>query len=141
MCSRIVIAIFVFLSLKMKFTYNKAEKLKSNKLINALFVNGKSISVYHLRLVFLETTFSEPVKLKTGVSVPKRNFKKAVDRIRIKRLMREAYRLNKSELFNNITTQYAFMILYIGNDKPTLTELETRMKLLFEKFNKVVVKD
>ena len=134
MCSRIVIAIFVFLSLKMKFTYNKAEKLKSNKLIDTLFVHGKSISVYPLRLVFLEATFSESVKLKTGVSVPKRNFKKAVDRIRIKRLMREAYRLNKSEVFNNITTQYAFMILYIGKEKTTYPKLEAAMKQLFKKF-------
>ena len=118
----------------MKFTYNKAEKLKSNKLIDALFVHGKSISVYPLRLVFLESTFSEPVKLKTGVSVSKRNFKKAVDRIKIKRLMREAYRLNKLELFNNITTQYAFMILYIGKEKTTYPKLESAMKQLFDKF-------
>ena len=134
MCSRIVIAIFVFLYLKMKFTYNKAEKLKSNKLIDELFSTGKSISAYPLRLVFLETTFSESVKIKTGVSVPKRNFKKAVDRIRIKRVMREAYRLNKSELFNNITTQYAFMILYIGKEKTTYPKLESAMKQLFKKF-------
>ncbi|MDB9960491.1 ribonuclease P protein component [Oceanihabitans sp.] len=118
----------------MKFTYNKKEKLKSNKLIDALFENGKSISVYPLRLVFLETTFPESIKIKTGVSVPKRNFKKAVDRIRIKRVMREAYRLNKSELFNNITTQYAFMILYIGKDKTTYPKLEPAMKQLFKKF-------
>jgi len=118
----------------MKFTYNKKEKLKSNKLIDALFENGKSISVYPLRLVFLETTFPESIKIKTGVSVPKRNFKKAVDRIRIKRVMREAYRLNKSELFNNITTKYAFMILYIGKDKTTYTKLDTAMKQLFKKF-------
>ena len=118
----------------MKFTYNKAEKLKSNKLIDALFVHGKSISVYPLRLVFLESTFSEPVKLKTGVSVSKRNFKKAVDRIKIKRLMREAYRLNKLELFNNITTQYAFIILYIGNEKKTYHKIETAINQIFYKF-------
>jgi len=120
--------------MKMKFTYNKKEKLKSNKLIDALFENGKSISVYPLRLVFLETTFPDSVKIKTGVSVPKRNFKKAVDRIRIKRVMREAYRRNKSELFNNITTQYAFMILYIGKDKTTYAKLEPAMIELFKKF-------
>lgn len=124
----------MFLSTKMKFTYNKKEKLKSNKLIDALFENGKSISVYPLRLVFLETTFPESVKIKTGISVPKRNFKNAVDRIKIKRVMREAYRLNKSELFNNITTQYAFMILYIGTEKATYSKLEPAMIQLFKKF-------
>ena len=118
----------------MKLTFNKSEKLKSEKLITELFSSGKSISAYPLRLVYLETTFSDPVKIKTGVSVPKRNFRKAVDRIRIKRLMREAYRLNKSVLFNNITTQYAFMILYIGKEKTAYGKLEPAMKQLFEKF-------
>jgi len=120
----------------MKFTFNKSEKLKSEKLINELFSAGKSVSAYPLRLVFLETTFSDAVKVKAGVSVSKRNFKKAVDRIRIKRLMREAYRFNKPVLFNNITTQYAFMILYIGKEKPTFVEVEAATKKLFEKFLK-----
>ncbi|WP_372754083.1 ribonuclease P protein component [Mariniflexile sp.] len=120
----------------MKFTFNKKEKLKSKKLIDQLFTEGKSISAFPLRLVYLPTTFSEAVQTKTGVSVSKRFFKTAVDRNRIKRLMRESYRLNKSVYFNNLTTSYAFMILYIGKDKPTLTQVETRMKLLFEKFSK-----
>ena len=118
----------------MKLTYNKSEKLKSEKLITKLFSEGKSVSAYPLRLVYLETTFSETVSLKTGVSVPKRNFKRAVDRIRIKRVMREAYRLNKHLVFNNITTPFAFMILYIGKEKPSYNEVETATKKLFDKF-------
>ncbi|WP_194766392.1 ribonuclease P protein component [Tamlana sp. I1] len=118
----------------MRFTYNKKEKLKSKKLIEQLFAEGKSVSAYPLRLVFLPTTFEDAVPAKTGVSVSKRNFKKAVDRNRIKRLMRESYRLNKAIYFNNLTQQYAFMILYIGKDKPKFIEVVTRMKLLFDKF-------
>lgn len=122
----------------MKFTYNKKEKLKSKKLIDQLFLEGQSVSAFPLRLVFLQTTFDDPVIAKTGVSVSKRNFKTAVDRNRIKRLLREAYRLNKGTYFNNITTQYAFMILYIGKDKPTFTEVETKMNRLFEVFLKKI---
>jgi len=86
----------------------------------------------------MPSVFEDKVIAKTGVSVSKRNFKTAVDRNRIKRLLRESYRLNKATYFNNITTQYAFMILYIGTNKPTFTEVETQMNLLFEKFlNKV----
>lgn len=118
----------------MKASFSKKEKLKSKKLIEQLFAEGKSVSAYPLRLIFMETTFVEDVKLKIGVSVSKRNFKKAVDRNRIKRLLRESYRLQKHLYFNNITTQYAFMILYIGNDKPIYKHLETKMKLLFEQF-------
>ncbi len=119
----------------MPATYSKKEKLKSKKLIEALFENGQSVSAFPLRLMYLPSTFKDGVVAKTGVSVSKRHFKKAVDRNRVKRLMREAYRLGKASYFNNMSASYAFMILYIGKDKPTLTHVETRMKLLFEKFS------
>ena len=122
----------------MKASYSNMEKLKSKKLIEQLFSEGKSVSVFPLRLMFIETSFDEDVKRKVGVSVSKKNFKKAVDRNKIKRLLREVYRLSKGSYFNNITTQYAFMILYIGSDKPNFQGLEIKMKLLFEQFlNKV----
>ncbi len=117
---------------------SKKGKLKSKKLIEQLFLEGQSVSAYPLRLVYLQASFNDNTIVKTGVSVSKRNFKKAVDRNRIKRLLRESYRLHKTSYFNNITTQYAFMILYIGKDKSTLTQIETRMKLLFKKFNEAV---
>ncbi|MEP3837446.1 MAG: ribonuclease P protein component [Algibacter sp.] len=118
----------------MNYTYGKKEKLKSKKLIDQLFTEGKSVSAYPLRLVYLGTAFNGNLIAKTGVSVSKRNFKTAVDRNRIKRLLREVYRLNKSNYFNNLTTQHAFMILYIGKDKPSLDLVENKMKILFEKF-------
>jgi ribonuclease P protein component len=118
----------------LEFTFNKKEKLKSKKLIDLLFSEGKSVSAFPLRLVYLPTTFEDDIFAKTGVSVSKRNFKTAVDRNRIKRLLREVYRLNKAHYFNTITTQYAFMILYIGKDKPSFNQAETQMNLLFKKF-------
>ena len=133
---------FLLLFLKpMDFTFPKKEKLKSKKVIDALFDKGKSVSVYPLRLVFIATSFNDDILVKTGVSVSKRHFKRAVDRNRIKRLLREAFRLNKPAYFNNITTQYALMILYIGNTKPTFSEVETKMKLLLEKFNASVTQE
>ncbi|MEN3323777.1 ribonuclease P protein component [Mariniflexile soesokkakense] len=122
----------------MKFTFNKKEKLKSKKLIEQLFASGQSVSAFPLRLVYLPTTFDDAILAKTGVSVSKRQFKTAVARNRIKRLIREVYRLNKANYFNNITTQYAFMILYIGKEKPTLAQVEARMSHLFDKFLKKV---
>ena len=119
----------------MSFTYPKKEKLKSKKLIDTLFTEGQWVSVYPLRLAYISTTFEDNIIAKTGVSVSKRNFKKAPDRNRIKRLLRESYRLNKADYFNNLTSQHAFMVLYIGKEKPTFLEVESKMKLLFEKFS------
>lgn len=120
---------------------SKKEKLKGKKIIEKLFVEGTSVSVFPLRLVYLQVSFDDGSKIKTGVSVSKRNFKKAVTRNRIKRLLREVLRQNKSEYFNNITTQYAFMILYIGKDIPTFNQIETKMNLVFKKFNDVLLKE
>lgn len=122
----------------MSITYSKKEKLKSKKLIDQMFAEGQSVSAFPLRMVYKSAAFEDQIIAKTGVSVSKRNFKTAVDRNRIKRLLRESYRLNKANYFNNLTTQYALMILYIGKDKPTFTEVDTKMNQLFEKFlNKV----
>jgi ribonuclease P protein component len=118
----------------LKFTFNKKEKLKSQKLIESLFNEGQSVMAYPLRLVYINAHFDDGILIKTGMSVSKRQFKKAVDRNRIKRLLREVYRLNKHQYFNNISTPYAFMILYIGKEKPTFPEIETKMNQLFEKF-------
>lgn len=119
----------------MRATYSKKEKLKSKKLIEQLFAEGQSVSSFPLRMVYIATILDDS-QVKVGVSVSKRHFKKAVDRNRIKRLMRESYRLNKHIIFNNITTQYAFMILYIGNEKPKYIDVENATIKLFKKFIK-----
>ena len=118
----------------MNFGYPKKEKLKSKTHIEQLFSEGKSVSVFPLRLIYLKKEFEDGSKLKTGVSVSKKLHKKAVDRIRIKRLIREAYRLNKLEYFNKNSTSYALMILYISKDKTSFELLYTKIKLLFQKF-------
>ena len=76
----------------MQQTYNKEERLKKKKLISQLFNEGKSITIFPVKLVYLETEHEGHYKVQAGVSVAKRNFKKAVDRNKIKRLLREAYR-------------------------------------------------
>jgi ribonuclease P protein component len=118
----------------MSFKYSKKDKLKSKKLIEQLFNEGKAVTVYPLRLVYLKTNLEDDSTLKTGVSVSKRLHKTAVARNRIKRLLREVYRLNKPLYFNNSSTSYAFMILYLSKDGTTFDILDNTMKLLFKKF-------
>lgn len=120
----------------MTFSFPKNEKLKSRKVIELLFTEGKSISKFPLRLVFIQTSFHDETQVKAGFSVPKRKFKKAVDRNRIKRYIREAYRLNKGGFFNNLSTSYAFMFLYIGKEEPSFDELNKTMGQLLTKFLK-----
>ena len=62
----------------MNFTYPKSEKLKSKTTIDLLFSKGKSVSKYPLRLVYKASSLNESEKIKMGVSVSKKNFKKAV---------------------------------------------------------------
>ncbi len=118
----------------MQFKYGKKDKLKSKKLIEQLFSEGNAVTVYPLRLIYLKTNHEDGSVLKTGVSVSKRLHKTAVARNRIKRLLREAYRLNKPLYFNNSSTSYTFMILYLSKDGTTFEELSNKMKSLFEKF-------
>ncbi len=125
----------------MGYTFQKKEKLKSQIHIEKLFLKGKSISVFPLRMLYLQTAFEDGSKIKTGVSVSKRKFKKAVDRNRIKRHIREAYRLNKPEYFNNITTPYALMILYIGKDTTDFDSVNSKLKILFSTFLEKISKD
>ncbi|WP_299098199.1 ribonuclease P protein component [uncultured Winogradskyella sp.] len=118
----------------MNFKYSKKDKLKSKKLIEQLFTEGKAVTAYPLKLIYLKTEFDDGSALKTGVSVSKRLHKTAVSRNQIKRLLREAYRLNKPLYFNNSSTSFAFMILYLSKDGTTFDKLNGSMKLLFKKF-------
>ena len=96
-----------------QFTYGKDEKLKSRKVIESLFSNGHSFTVYPLKVLYKIETDKEGI-LQAGVAVSTRQFKKAVDRNRIKRLMRESYRIQKNDLKETVALQkvnlYVFFI-------------------------------
>ena len=118
------------------FSFSKNEKLKSKKQIELLFKEGNSVSVYPLKLIFLalEDT-KDNQQTKTGVTVPKRSFKSAVQRNRIKRVLRECYRLNKHIIFNNIEGDFTLLFLYLGKETPSYTLLEKKMRELMQKFS------
>ncbi len=118
----------------MNFTYPKEEKLKSKITIGKLFSEGKSVSKYPLRLVYCPTELGEHQKIKMGVSVSKKNFKKAVDRNYFKRVLRETYRLNKHLLIDNLDQPYSFMFFYQTKERLSYEEINTKTIQLFEKF-------
>ena len=129
-----LIKIIVFFYPKMNFTYPKNEKLKSKITIGLLFSEGKSVSKYPLRLVYYSGALGDDQKIKMGVSVSKKYFKKAVDRNYFKRVLRETYRLNKHLLVDNLDKPYAFMLFYQSKDRLSYEEINTKTIQLFEKF-------
>ncbi|OCB69565.1 ribonuclease P protein component [Flavobacterium piscis] len=118
----------------MNFTYPKKERLKSKTTIGLLFSEGKSVSKYPLRLVYRQAEVDAAEKIKMGVSVSKKYFKRAVDRNYFKRVLRETYRLNKHLLLDNVQEPYSLMFFYQTKDKLSYEEINTKTIQLFEKF-------
>ena len=123
----------------MALTYPKTEKLKSKHYIDLLFSEGKWVSSYPLRLIYVPITAEKSV---FGVSVSKRNFKHAVDRNEIKRTLREAYRTNQ-HLLKTIAGEdtYAFMLLFTSKEKLPFAQLEQKTLRVFEKFGDVLAEN
>jgi ribonuclease P protein component len=114
----------------LKNSFNKQEKLKSRKQINQLFHQGNSLFVHPVKVSWLMVPAQEKPVL-AGVSVSKRHFKKAVDRNRIKRLLRECYRLNKHELVELAAKRgiyFSVFFIYVDKTLPTFYNLEETMK-------------
>ena len=118
----------------MKHTLGKEERLKSRKLIERLYKEGNSVKAFPLRMMFLQTEHTSNFPCQVGVSVPKRNFKLAVDRNRLKRLMRETYRLQKEIVYNNLGVPHVFMISYLGKEEWTYEDLYKKMEKLLTNF-------
>ncbi|RRO20259.1 ribonuclease P protein component [Flavobacteriaceae bacterium 14752] len=112
----------------MNYKFPKSEKLRLKRHIEPLFKSGKTKKVSPLIVKYLK--FKESGTNLCGVSVPKRKFKKAVDRNRIKRQMREAYRLNKHLIVKD-ETHFHMMFVYSTSEKSAYQEIEKALiKLL-----------
>jgi ribonuclease P protein component len=113
-----------------RYTLGKTEKLKSRKLIEQVFKQGKSFSAFPFRVVYHFTTDEKHATgVQAGFSVSSKFFKNATDRNRIKRLLREGYRLQKNDLLEAVqknNKRLAVFFIYTGNELP-------EYELIFEK--------
>jgi len=125
----------------MSYTLGKSEKLKSKKLIEQLFAEGKHVKAFPLRLIYLPIHHGSEFPIKAGFSVPKRNVKLAVNRNRIKRLIREVYRKNKQAFANNLNEQYIFMFIYMAKEEINYVDLELSLKKVISKFDTKIKED
>ena len=105
-----------------RYTFTKQERITSRKLLEQLFMGGhRSMSAFPLRVVFMtmERAEGEP-PVQVLVSVSKRHFKRAVKRNRVKRQIREAYRLNKYILWDALQdrpdTAVAVAFLWLADE-------------------------
>ena len=111
-------------------SFKKEERLCNIKLIEKLYHNGSSFLVYPFRIIWISYDADLEIPVQVLISVPKKRFKRAVDRNLLKRRIREIYRLHKSEdlfpFLNERSEKIALGINYIGNEIAEYTSMEKK---------------
>ena len=123
-----------------RFGLSKSERLKSRKQIDLLFAGGKGFSVFPIRVTYLFLEGGDS-GAKMGVTVSKRNFKKATDRNRVKRLLRETYRLQKEELLATVQAKEksaAVFFIYTGKTIASFEEVKGAMAKCLRKLSVII---
>lgn len=124
-----------------QFTLGKTERLKSRKQIEQLFKEGKTFAVSPLRIYYtIQPTSAILSPLQFGVAVGTKHFKHAVDRNRIKRLLREAYRLQKNDLYEQLKlkkTSVNVFFIYTGKELPNYQLIYEKAGIALQKLSKI----
>ena len=121
-----------------RYFLKKTDRLKSRKAIDIMFTKGKSFSNFPFRILWMNVENEDG--LKAGFSASTKNFKRATDRNKIKRLMREAYRLQKNDLdFQLSSTKKAINIffIYTGKEIPTYDFIFEKMGNILKRIIKL----
>jgi ribonuclease P protein component len=107
-------------------TFPKSERLSSQKIIDSLFTQGQSLSHRPFIIRFIPLPDQTIGHHQVLISVSKRNFRKAVDRNKIKRLLREAYRLNK-HIISSLNNKHAIAYIYTFKEILPFDQIESKL--------------
>lgn len=141
---------------RIRYTLGKSEKLRHRTLVEGLFNGGESLFDYPLRLNYrilteeeLEASFRAGVPDRIGplqmlITVPKRKRKRAVDRVLLRRRIREAYRLNRLPLLNVVESEkrirtLGMAFIYLRDSNADYSTIERKMQRLLHKLEKIIL--
>jgi ribonuclease P protein component len=123
------------------FSFRKDEILRRKKLIDLLFAEGNSFFVYPFKILWLPVALDSGFPVQILINVTKRAFRHAVDRNRIKRQIRELYRLNKHELYEQLDRSHqqgVLAIVYTARVHLPHEEMETKIKAALKRLLKEI---
>ncbi|WP_256012468.1 ribonuclease P protein component [Desertivirga xinjiangensis] len=127
------------------YSFRKEERLCNKRLLDKLFHNGSSFLLYPFRIVHLSEALPAEIPSQVVIGVPKRKFKRAVDRNLIKRRIREAFRLNKEEYLYTFLRQHnvglIFSINFVGKEIGDYAFLEKKLIAAMKQLTKSYDKD
>ena len=118
----------------MSQSFHKTERLKSKIIFDELIASGSSIKKHPFILLWKELNVDQSYPIKIAFSVSKKRFPLAVDRNEMKRKIREAYRLKKSNIYANVNKNYAILLIYTPKEKIKRDLLDNKLTLVFERF-------
>lgn len=124
-------------------SFKKKERITSKTLLQNIIVKGTSLFIYPIKCYALFVPVKDGNECnQIAISVPKRNFKNAVDRNRIKRIIRESYRLNNKQVLlpstSVATNKVALLFVYVGKVIPDFKLVERVMVDLLKKISQLV---
>jgi len=127
-----------------KYSLNSTERIKHRKIIEEIFSKGSTVYKDFIRINYIKADFKDGKIAKVAFSVPKKKFKRAYKRNRLKRVMREVYRKNKPEFYDilsNKSIKIALLFVYLDDEIKDYDIIEKTMKSALDKLVKKLEKE